>query len=542
MTITLSSFGATRAPHRSNLKVLGSLASSEIRHFSHSLQRKKDSNDEDNEPWWSLSSLHKRVATALATSLPESYRSDLHQSLSVSLSKEDSHRSHSISEAIVSAQAREASSKHKSSVKSLKTDEMHLEWLEKQKKLEEDIEKRALEKAKERMQAELISMHEQMKRHEEERLRKAEEERQKLEVELQREIAFKQWKNNVEKEKKQERDEHQPSMESAGLIVENASPDTKNDAKVHPILGQQLANLSYKRIHLMSASTLASLPVYEKQRAYRHDRAQLMAKDKKKTLWMGIPGVISLMEDESGKLAILDGQHRVGMMALLKEEQLKLKEKMELNGISIEEDCQSNDLANLDLQNILVEVFPQRPQDDSVLANDIDLDDKAIIFAEINKAEPIKLLDLPGVATKQTRNIIDYAGEFCRICLRQQYVHLVHCLRFSCNTASHFHDVYPAMFSASQKCRAPHLNLDNLRDALFASEIIKREKIGSGRELVKWMEKKNEELKIKYNENHGQEQTSQNDKEAGTRVNENALKKANKHDLYLGLESTWLYK
>jgi hypothetical protein len=145
----------------------------------------------------------------------------------------------------------------------------------------------------------------------------------------------------------------------------------------------------------MSATTLASLPVYEKQRAYRHDRAQLMAKDKKKTLWMGIPGVISLMEDESGKLAILDGQHRVGMMALLREEQQTVKE---------------GELAQLDLQNILVEVFRERPRDDSVLANEKDLDDKAAIFTEINKAEPIKLLDLPGVATKQTRNIIDHAG------------------------------------------------------------------------------------------------------------------------------------
>lgn len=421
MTTTLSLFGVTRVSCRSSLRVVGPLSSSEVRHSSSSPQRKKDSNNDDNEPWWSLSSLHKRVATALATSLPDSYRSDLHQSLSVSLTREDSHRSHSISEAIVSAQAREASSKHKSSAKSLKTDEMQLEWLEKQKKLEEEIEKRALEKAQERMQAELIAMKEQMKRQEEERRRQAKEEREKLEVELQREIAFEQWKNNVEAEKKEQRDDQQHDVEAAGLLAENTSLETKKDAKVHPILGQQLANLSYKRIHLMSASTLASLPVYEKQRAYRHDRAELMAKDKKKTLWMGIPGVISLMEDESGKLAILDGQHRVGMMALLKEEQLKLKEKIELDG------SRSNELAHLDLQNILVEVFPQRPQDESILANNTDLDDKATIFAEINKAEPIKLLDLPGVATKQTRNIIDYAGEYrCFICFRQIIFHFLH--------------------------------------------------------------------------------------------------------------------
>jgi Uri superfamily endonuclease len=39
--------------------------------------------------------------------------------------------------------------------------------------------------------------------------------------------------------------------------------------------------------------------------------------------------------------------------------------------------------------------------------------------------------------------------------------------------ASHLQQKFPEMFSASQKCRAPHLNVDNLRDALFASRVIK---------------------------------------------------------------------
>ena len=75
----------------------------------------------------------------------------------------------------------------------------------------------------------------------------------------------------------------------------------------------------------------------------------------------------------------------------------------------------------------------------------------AVIFTEINKAEPVKLLDLPGGTIKRTRDIIDHA-------------------------ASHFADSYPHMFSTSTRCRPPHLNLDNLRDALFASKVIQREK------------------------------------------------------------------
>ena len=114
-------------------------------------------------------------------------------------------------------------------------------------------------------------------------------------------------------------------------------------------------------------------------------------------------------------------------------------------------------------------------------------------------------------------------------------------------TASHFQDSFPAMFSASQKCRAPHLNVDNLRDALFASEIIKREKIASGGELVKFMVKKNLELKLKYTDNDASNGTKDDDlygkkNKPGAKVSETALKKAQKHDFYLGLESTWLYK
>jgi hypothetical protein len=178
-------------------------------------------------------------------------------------------------------------------------------------------------------------------------------------------------------------------------------------------------------------------------------------------------------------------------------------------------------LAQLDLDNVLVEVFlPQQTRNsDNVLADSKqqtqlspdEQDDKAVIFTEINKAEPIKLLDLPGVTNKRTRDVIDYA-------------------------ANHFHNAFPEMFSPSQKCRAPHLNLDNLRDALFASEVIKREKIGSGGELVKWMVKKNEELKEVFMNNDG------GSLDGGKKVSDNALKKASKHEFFLGLESTWLYK
>lgn len=399
---------------------------------------------------------------------------------------------------------------------------------EKQKQIEKEIEERALKTAQERMELELLAMKEQLKRKEEERIRLEKEELKKREVERQREEAFSKWQENVAKEQQQQEqktanDAQMTEQEQSNSAIKD-SDNTDLQQDHHPILGPKIAHLPYKRVHLTSASKLASLPVYEKQRAYRHDRAKEMAKDKKKTLWMGIPGVISLMEEECGRLSILDGQHRVGMMALLSEEQRKIVEKNQnVNGANGEQSTnegKDNPLAQLDLENILVEVFlPQQKSNntDSVL-NDSkkqqptaeEQDDKAIIFTEINKAEPIKLLDLPGVTNKKTRDVIDYA-------------------------ANHFYNAFPEMFSPSQKCRAPHLNLDNLRDALFASEVIKREKVGSGGELVKWMGKKNDELREMYTSGDGVDG-------GGKKVSQNALKKAKNHDFYLGLESTWLYK
>ena len=429
---------------------------------SNNMKRYLSSMPTDKQPWWSLSSLHKHVATIIATSLPEESLSSVHQSLSEKLSKENSHKSVSINEAINSARAREAhriivSARQAGASSSAQQHSLvngNNNTIEKQKK---EIERRAFEKARERMELELAAIKAAMER------------TQKEKDDEQRELELLQQQQQEEKE-------------------DNSIPH-------HPILGPQIASLSYKRIHLTSAATLASLPVYEKQRAYRHDRAKTMAKDKKKTLWAGIPGCIALYEDDDGRLSILDGQHRVGMMALLQEEQGRGKG--------------SDDLANLDLDNVLVEVFFSRERKQQTEQQP--QDDKAIIFTEINKSEPVKIIDLPGVASKKTRDIIDYA-------------------------ASHFYDQYPDMFSASQRCRAPHVNLDGLRDALFASDIISTHNISSGKELVEWITNKNNELGERYAVIEVGAQIN------GKKLSEIVLKKARKYDFYLGLESTWLYK
>ena len=141
---------------------------------------------------------------------------------------------------------------------------------------------------------------------------------------MRREIAYERWRDEADKEIRRQEEEMEEEKVAKQLYVDvqtkSSGDQGGKDVDDHPILGPQIATLPYKRVHLTPASTLASIPVYERQRAYRHDRALMMAKDKRKTLWMGIPGIISLMEDDDGRLCILDGQHRVGMMALLAEE------------------------------------------------------------------------------------------------------------------------------------------------------------------------------------------------------------------------------
>ena len=264
------------------------------------------------------------------------------------------------------------------------------------------------------------------------------------------------------------------------------------EEQAHPILGPCLLDLGYKRLHVVSTEALTAIKVWEKQRIYRHDRAKAMATDKLKTLRLGLPGVIGLHEDANGKLCILDGQHRVGMLDTLA--------KGKRGSATTAKDNDAHRMMNLD--QILVEVYPQQPEHHNE-------NHAQELFLEINKAEPVKLVDLPGVAKKGDRKLLTEAAEQ----LASQYAN---------------------MFSTSSKCRAPHLNIDNLRDALFAGNVIARHSIKTSKQLEDWMLQQNDALKTKYN---SQEQ----DEKARAMVSKTALKKATMYDFYLGLESSWYY-
>lgn len=278
-----------------------------------------------------------------------------------------------------------------------------------------------------------------------------------------------------------------PSLEEdASIHPVVAKIDSLEDS--HPILGPCLLDLGYKRLHVVEATALSAIPVWEEQRVYRHDRAKAMAADKQRTMHFGIPGVIGLYEDADGTLSILDGQHRVGMFSIL------AKNKKDPAGI---------------LNQILVEVYPHKQLGPTAAAKGEPKDSHAQdIFLEINKAEPVKLVDMPGVAKVSHRKIL-------------------------ADAADALYQDYRPMFSASARCRSPHVNRDNLRDALFAANVIPRHKIQTAAQLVEWMILQNNRLADHYEKEH-----PRNDATNHTP----ALEKAREHHFFLGLDTTWYFK
>ena len=72
-----------------------------------------------------------------------------------------------------------------------------------------------------------------------------------------------------------------PSIPTPSVVSEEVSNNTfeqplkveiKEENVEHPVLGQMIADLGYKRLHLASSKNLATIPVWKKQRIYRHER------------------------------------------------------------------------------------------------------------------------------------------------------------------------------------------------------------------------------------------------------------------------------
>lgn len=223
---------------------------------------------------------------------------------------------------------------------------------------------------------------------------------------------------------------------------------------MHPIFGELVKDIGYKRIYAISCEKLINIPCWEKQRIFRPERAKIIAKDITTKLKQGfpltLPGVITIYEkgtelEESEEaddtspdiflndIGLLDGQHRVGALNLLSEA----------------------GTLDVDAHVIMVEVFPVTTDEEIKR-----------LFTEINTCQPVNVIDLPDVAEEGEKKTINDASEFIR-------------------------NKYEDMFKASTNCRLPHMNIDNLRDELFKSNIVGRENIENSEQLVEWIMARN---------------------------------------------------
>ena len=254
-------------------------------------------------------------------------------------------------------------------------------------------------------------------------------------------------------------------------------------------------------LHYVSTNAFLLFP-NPSNRLYRNNRAKSMANEKIKSMELGFPGAICLHEDNNGKLSIVDGQHRTGMMLSLRE---MIKKKVEKG-----EDITGLNIADGMFERVLVEVYSEPTGNDRTESTEQEkTKDKYAqeVFLEINKAEPVLNVDMPGEASDADREVItDAVGV-----LQGQY---------------------SVMFSPSQRCKVPNANVDNLRSSIFGAKILKRHNLTTSKQLVDWLLEQNAALGDKY----------ENDKENQSLVSGKQWSKASKSNFYLGLESSWLYK
>mmetsp|Transcript_27577 Transcript_27577/g.35826 ORF Transcript_27577/g.35826 Transcript_27577/m.35826 type:complete len:325 (+) Transcript_27577:1-975(+) len=222
-------------------------------------------------------------------------------------------------------------------------------------------------------------------------------------------------------------------------IMEKSQNIDENISRSKPFLnfGKMIRDFGFKQAYSVGVDSLLDIPVWKSQRIYRKERAELIARENDN--FQGLPGVITLFvsrsKDTFNEPYLIDGQHRIGALGILKE-------SGKLNGYG----------------DVLVEVFPVNGESDVKK-----------LFTEINSAQPVKLIDLPEEADKIEKQIVGEAVEKLKL-------------------------AYPEMFKVSSRCLPPHVNIDNLRDDLYQARIINRQNVTSSDQLLEWIVQMNTQL------------------------------------------------
>jgi len=270
--------------------------------------------------------------------------------------------------------------------------------------------------------------------------------------------------------------------------------------EAHPTLGVPLVDLGHKQVYLVNGQSLANMPVWEKQRIYRHDRAEIIAADimKKnpKKPHYGLPGVITLLQEDDG-LKVLDGQHRVGAIAVI--------------SAAMKKDPDAD--FGFDINKILVEVFkrPPQPNADSKAETAAAAASSSYakeLFNAINSAVPVKYIDTPDVASADEKAPYDEACD-------------------------QLNKEYPEMFKPTHRCRPPHVHIDSLRDDMYQANVMGNFKLSSPEDLLNWMTNQNTEL--------GKRVTNEK-KKNHIKLKKAIFDKAVAHNFYLGVTKSWMHK
>jgi len=281
----------------------------------------------------------------------------------------------------------------------------------------------------------------------------------------------------------------------------NSALAREADASHNHALGTMVADLGYKRVYISSVEKLRGLTVWEKNRAFKPHRAAAIGKDKISSGWRKqvLPGVITCFEfvepqlaidaeivtpepvegrSNETRLGILDGQHRRGALMFMADRHAWPE----------------------NLCNVLVEVFPIATE---TAAKEL--------FTEINKMEPVKLVDLPGVGEADVKLALSYAAD----ALERKF---------------------PDMFKLSARCRPPHVHADTLRDELFQCDILSRFELRTGDDLLAYLLSVNEKMSKRSNDEwravfRGKQ--SELDR---------SLAKARQHGFFLGVDKAWMHR
>eukprot|EP01038_Epipyxis_sp_PR26KG_P009401 gene9401-12662_t len=100
-------------------------------------------------------------------------------------------------------------------------------------------------------------------------------------------------------------------------------------------------------------------------------------------------------------------------------------------------------------------------------------------------------------------------------------------------------DKYSEMFKPTSRCRAPHINIDVLRDDIFQSNLLSRNSIDSTQELLYFLEKTNSELGKQYKKEAMM--WSEYDDSGRSQSFKTAFQKAKKNNFFLGMEKNLLF-